>query len=70
MKKYELVKDQIITFDNRTLYRIRALKDFSNVKKGDLGGYIESESNLSQEDNCWVYGNAWVYHILSKIYSK
>jgi len=38
MKKYELVKDQFINFETRTLYRIRALKDFSSVKKGDLGG--------------------------------
>ena len=31
------------------MYRIRALKDFSDVKKGDLGGYVESEYNLSQQ---------------------
>lgn len=31
------------------------------VKKGDKGGFIESEYNLSQEDYCWVYGNAKVY---------
>ena len=48
------------------MLRIIALKDFSNVKKGDKGGLIEKEENLSQEGNCWVYdeatvsGNAWV----------
>lgn len=26
------------------------------VKSGDLGGYIESEQNLSQEGNCWIDG--------------
>ena len=44
----------------RTLYQIEALKDFGNIKKGDLGGWIEREDNLSQDDNCWVSGNAWV----------
>lgn len=43
------------------LYRIRALKDFGDVKAGDLGGYIESERNLSQEGNCWVSDEARVY---------
>ena len=34
---------------------------FGNVKKGDLGGWIEKEDNLSQEGDCWVFGDAWVY---------
>jgi predicted acyltransferase (DUF342 family) len=42
------------------LYKIEALKSFANVKKGDLGGFIEKEENLSQEDNCWVYEDAHV----------
>ena len=45
-----------------TLYQIQALKDFGIVKKGDLGGWIEKEKNLSQEGNCWVYGNARVFN--------
>ena len=59
-KKFELT-DETIKYDGKTLYRIRALKDFGNVTKGDLGGFIEKESNLSQEDNCWIYNNAKVY---------
>ena len=42
------------------MLRIVALKDFSNVKKGDVGGLIEKEENLSQEGNCWVYDEATV----------
>ena len=49
------------TINNITLFRIEALKDFSNVKTGDKGGWVEKESNLSQEGNCWVFGNAQVY---------
>lgn len=57
-KKYEILKDTKIKFLGREVYRIRALKDFSDVKKGDIGGYVESEKNLSQEGDCWIYGNA------------
>ena len=61
-KKYELVKEDTKTFvDGNAIYRIRALKDFGDVKAGDLGGYIEKEENLSQEGNCWVYDNARVF---------
>jgi len=40
------------------LYRIYAKKSFSNVKKGDKGGLIEKESNLSEKGNCWIYDDA------------
>ena len=43
------------------LYQIQALKDFGSVRKGELGGYIEKEENLSVFGNAWVYGNAQVY---------
>lgn len=43
------------------LYRIKAIKDFGDVKAGDLGGFIEKEDNLSHEGNAWVYDSAQVY---------
>ena len=46
---------------NGNMLRIIALKDFSDVKKGDKGGLIAVERNLSQEGDCWVYENAEVY---------
>ena len=61
MKKYVLLADDTIEFCGRTLHRIKACKDFGNVKSGELGGYIESENNLSQVGDCWVYDNALVY---------
>ncbi len=66
MKKYEIVRDDCIVYNGRTLYRIRALKDFwtapkEMIHKGDLGGYVESENNLSQEGYCWIRNNAKVY---------
>lgn len=60
MRKYKLT-DETIEVDGRTLHRIQALVDFSNVKTGELGGYVESEENLSQNGDAWVYGNAMVY---------
>lgn len=60
-KKYRLLKNDTITVNGRTLYRIEALRDFADVEKGDKGGYVESEDNLSHVGNCWVYDNAWVY---------
>lgn len=59
-KKYKLT-DEYITIGDKKLYCIEALKDFVDVKKGDKGGFIESEYNLSQDNNCWVYDDAKVY---------
>jgi len=59
-KKYELLYDDIVRAMGAHRYRIRALRDFGNVKKGDLGGYIAQESCLSHEGNCWVADKAVV----------
>ena len=59
-KKFELTSDTKDTEFGR-LYRIKALIDFGDVKTGDLGGFVESESNLSHKGNAWVYGDALVY---------
>lgn len=59
--KYKLRKDLNLDLGLKTLYRIEALQNFSDVKKGELGGYIEEEYNLSQNGDCWIYGNARVY---------
>ena len=58
--KYKLT-EETINVNGRTLYRIEALKDFGNVRKGDKGGFIEKEHNLSQNGDCWIYDNAQVY---------
>ena len=60
MKKYKLT-DECITIGEHKLYRIEALKDFGDVHKGDKGGFIGSEVNLSQYGDCWVCGNAEVW---------
>lgn len=55
MKKYELIKHE------SGFFRIKALKDFRNIKKGELGGLIQKESNLSQYNDAWIYSGACVY---------
>lgn len=55
-KKYELIESDI-----RGLHRIKALRDFGDVKKGDVGGYVENEYNLSHDGECWIYYDAAVF---------
>lgn len=59
-KKY-ILTDITMEYVGHKLYRIKAVKNFSNVHKGDLGGWIEDEDNLSQEGECWIYHNAKVF---------
>ena len=73
MKKYRLTDECIETITGVKIHRIISLIDFGGVKAGEIGGYIQSEANLSHDDECWVsgdaqvsgdawvYGNAWVY---------
>ena len=61
MKKFELTSEFITNIFGTKLFRIKALIEFGNVKAGELGGFVEKEENLSQDDNAWVYGNARVH---------
>ena len=60
-KKYELDKEYYKCIDGHTLYRVRSLKDFGDIRANCVGGYVESEENLSQEGNCWVYNEAMIW---------
>jgi len=61
MKKYEFTGETKALDNGVILHRIRALRGFGSVKAGDLGGWIERESNLSHKGNCWVFDDAWVF---------
>lgn len=58
-KKYKLT-DETTKIDGKTLYRIEAIIPFLNIHEGDLGGYIETEKNLSHEGDCWVFDDPMV----------
>lgn len=76
-KKYEFTGETMTIHDERQnedhlLHRIVALKDIEineNIKisKGELGGFVESEENLSQEGNCWLDGHE---HYLAVAYGN
>ena len=64
-KKYEVTNNVKKLFWGRTiiLHQIKALVDIPehNVKNGDLGGWIESEANLSHEGKCWINPSGHVF---------
>ena len=60
MKKFELTAEFVTNVFGKKLFRIKALVAFGNVEKGELGGFIEKEDNLSHDGDAWVYGNARV----------
>ena len=60
-KKYELLADDCLRAGDRMLYRIRALRDFGDVRRGDVGGYVESEAHLCHDGEAWVHDVAQVY---------
>ncbi|EHL2852761.1 hypothetical protein KCE64_005303, partial [Salmonella enterica subsp. enterica serovar Hvittingfoss] len=61
MKKFEIITEMTKEIFGKKLFRIRALVSFDCVNKGDLGGWVEKEDNLSQEGNAWVFGDARVF---------
>lgn len=60
MEKYKLT-DESIVYNGYTLYRIKCINAFGDVKVGDKGGWVEKEANLDTSDNAWVSGNAKVF---------
>ena len=48
----------MIEYEGKKLFQIQALKDFQanqwRIQAGELGGYVESERNLSQQGSCWL----------------
>lgn len=73
-KKYMILKNdhKDIKHPNKTglnivrLYRIIALRDFEIpyvgiIREGTLGGYVQSEENLSQDGSSWIMNTAKVF---------
>ena len=61
-KKYEFTGETRALSSTTILHRIRAVIDIpsAGVNAGDIGGWIESDSNLSNSGDAWVGGDAWV----------
>ena len=60
MKKFELTAEFVKNVFGKKMFRIKALVAFGDVEKGELGGFIEKENNLSHSGDAWVYGDAQV----------
>ena len=58
MLKYEILTLSHQLPDGRKVHRIKALRDFGNVKAGTLGGFVEEDDNLSHDGLCWIADNA------------
>ena len=59
MKKFKLTTETKVNLLGITLFQIEAIIDFKSTKKGEKGGWIEKEDNVSGD--AWVYGNAMVF---------
>lgn len=78
--KYTLTEETRIIKDNaksHVCHRIKAIKDIGDglIKNGELGGFVESTKNLSQDGESWIYDDSVVLGNASvtgnaKIYGK
>lgn len=59
-KKFRLLENDTICVNGKILHRIEALRDFAGVMKGNKGGYVEKEENLSHSGICWIFNNTRV----------
>lgn len=57
--KYEFT-DEFVEYEFNKLFRIKAVRDFGDVKAGDLGGFICKDTDIDEEGNAWVYDDARV----------
>ena len=60
MKKYKFTGETMV-FEGHLLQQIRYVRNVEYIDKGTVGGWIESEDNLSHEGACCVNGNAKVF---------
>ena len=59
-KKFKLTSENKNNFLGIKLYRIECIKSFLDIKKGDKGGFVEKESNLSGD--AWISGDAQIFN--------
>jgi hypothetical protein len=66
-RKYELLQDDTIKVNGKTLYRIKYLKTVGPQSANSLGGYIEGEHNLSHTGKCIVFGEKTMVYGEAKV---
>ena len=69
MLKYKILENEYKVINGKKLFSIVALRDIIRktdsletivARRGDFGGYIECEKNLSHEGSCWIYDSSIV----------
>ena len=60
MEKKYILTEETKEVGGHILHKIQAVRDFGDVQKGNLGGWVESEENLSHDGDCWIFGNGKV----------
>ena len=72
-KTNEIVDKNEVDLSDKNIvvvHRICALRNIGHkIKKGDLGGYVESDYNLDWDSPSWISDNAIVYG-KAKVYGK
>lgn len=58
--KYEIDKYDNKRINGKQVFRVIATESFGNVVKGEKGGYVACEDNLSQFGNCWIDTNSFI----------
>ena len=61
MEKKYILTEETKEVGGHILHKIQAVRDFGGVQKGDLGGWVESEENLSHDGDCWIFDNGRVF---------
>ena len=58
-----ILTNETINVNGHKLHRIEAIRDIPQIGvcAGDKGGFIESNRNLPDKGNCWVFDNAMIY---------
>lgn len=62
-RKYKLTEESQIIDGRVEVFRIEAVNSFGDVRVGDLGGFIGSEDDLTNDlgDDSWVYDESIAY---------
>lgn len=62
LPKYEILPGEISGPDGGGYCQIRALRDIPeiDVSKGDLGGFVSSQTSLSHSGNSWVFEGGYI----------
>lgn len=56
-----ILTDNVKTINGHKLYQICATESKGIVKAGELGGFVESATNLSQDGLCWIAKESIIY---------